>query len=86
MVATLAILTVGFAAAMLPTHAGMSERLTALIKLAEIGIACLAALPPALMLTGVASPEERMTLMETVMPWRRKALAIDSQAESGVGP
>jgi hypothetical protein len=84
--ATLAILTVGFAVAMLPNHSGMSERLTAMIKLAEIGITCLVALLPALMLTGAASPEERMTLLETVMPWRRKALAVDSQAESGVGP
>lgn len=85
-VATLAILTVGFAVALLPTHSGMSERLTAMIKLAEIGITCLVVLLPALMLTGAASPEERMTLLETVMPWRRKALAVDSQAESGVGP
>jgi O-antigen/teichoic acid export membrane protein len=84
--ATLVILSAGFCAAMLPMHSVVSERLAAAIKLGEIGLACLVAFLPAIMLTGAASPEERTTVLETVMPWRRKTLAVDTGAESGVGP
>jgi O-antigen/teichoic acid export membrane protein len=81
--ATGTIIAAGFVAAGFPVPWGPTERLAAAVKLGQIGIACLISAWPALILTGAVSLEERSVVLEALMPWRRKALAIDPGARSG---
>lgn len=81
-VATAAIIAAGIVAAMFPIPWSLSERLAAAVKLGGIGIACLAMAWPSLVLTGTVSIEERNTVLDTLMPWRRNAFAIDKYAGS----
>lgn len=73
-VAIALIVSAGFVATMFPIHWGTSERVAAAVRLGEIAIACLVAMLPATMLAGATSREERATLLESVMLWRRKTL------------
>jgi len=82
-IATAAVIAGGFVAAMFPIPWTTSARLDATVKLGEIGIVCLLMAWPALLLTGTLSTEERSMFLNTLMPWRRRVLTVDTQAGSG---
>jgi O-antigen/teichoic acid export membrane protein len=85
-VTTVMVLLAGFGAAMIPVHISSSVRLESAIKLGYIMIGCVLAMLPAAALTRVMSPEERTTLLYTVMPWRRERLAVETPTETGISP
>jgi O-antigen/teichoic acid export membrane protein len=71
--ATAATITVGVAAIMLPAPWGANGRAVALIKLAEVSLACLVAVWPAVALTRSISADEQRLVLNLLIPWRRTA-------------
>jgi O-antigen/teichoic acid export membrane protein len=57
---------------------GGLERINALVKLSEVGIACLLMSWPALLVTKSISTAERRSILDSVMPGRRRVLQANS--------
>ena len=70
------MIAAGAAASMIPVPMALPERMTALIKLGEIGIGCLLMAWPALMVTNSISSAERRSLLDSVMPGRRRIAQV----------
>ena len=75
--ATSVTIAVGAAAVMLPSPWGASQRAAALIKLAEVSLACLIASWPAVAFTGSISAEEQRTVVNMLTPWRKAAPMVN---------
>ncbi len=91
--ATALVVCAGIAAGMIPIQLGVNlhlafltkhlnengiERLNALIKLCECGLGCLLMAWPALVVTKSISSAERRSIMDSVMPGRRRVLQANS--------
>jgi O-antigen/teichoic acid export membrane protein len=69
---TALVIGAGAAAGMIPIQWSAAERLTATIKLGEIGLGCMLMAWPALIVTKAVSGAERRTLLDAILPGRRK--------------
>ena len=69
--ATFVVLAAGMAAATLPIPLTLTERWASGIRLVAIGIACLAAAWPAIVLTNMLSSDERRTILNSLVVRRR---------------
>jgi O-antigen/teichoic acid export membrane protein len=76
--ATALVIGAGAAAGMIPIQWGAAERVTALIKLGEIGLGCLLMAWPALLVTKSISGAERRSLLDAMVPGRRRVLQVNS--------
>lgn len=76
--ATAVIIGGGALAAMLPLPWSMPVRLTAAMKLLEIGLGSLLVAWPALILTKSVSSAEGRTVLEALLPRRRSVLAVSA--------
>lgn len=72
--ATAIVIVAGGAAGMIPIGWSATERVMTTIKLAEIGFGCLVVAWPAMIITKAISSAERRTLVEAIVPGRRKLL------------
>jgi O-antigen/teichoic acid export membrane protein len=72
--ATVLVLGAGQLATMIPLPWTFAPRAAALVKLGEIGLGCLLMAWPALMITNTISSAERRSLLDSVMPGRRRVL------------
>src|SRR5579872_624474 len=70
--ATALVIAAGAAASMIPVPMSLPARMASLIKLGEIGMGCLLMAWPALMVTNSISSAERRSLLDSVMPGRRR--------------
>lgn len=73
--ASLLLVGAGFVAVMIPVPWKMGDRMEALAKLIEIGVACLIVCWPVVILTKTLSAGERQSLLLAVQPWRKGGLA-----------
>jgi hypothetical protein len=76
-VATSIVIVAGMLASTLPIPWKTSDRLLAFLKLGLIGAGCLAAMWPSLVFSKTLSLEERKSLMNVVLPGKKKALATN---------
>lgn len=74
--ATAMVIAAGLMVEMVPIPSGKGQRLTALFKLGEIGLACLIVAWPAAVVTKALSRAERRTLLDSIIP-RRRVLAVN---------
>jgi hypothetical protein len=72
--ATVLVLGAVQLATMIPLPWTFAPRAAALVKLGEIGLGCLLMAWPALMITNTISSAERRSLLDSVMPGRRRVL------------
>lgn len=75
--ATALVIGAGAAATLLPMPWAVPERISALVKLAEIGIACLLMAWPALIVTQSISSAERRSILDAMVPGRRRELQVN---------
>ena len=78
MAATAMVLAAGAAASMIPIPWNLPERLIAALKLGEIGFGCLLMAWPALLVTKSISSAERRSLLDAVVPGRRRILQVNN--------
>jgi O-antigen/teichoic acid export membrane protein len=76
--ATALVIGAGAAAAMIPIPWAIPDRVVAFIRLGEIGFGCLLMAWPALMITHSISSAERRSLLDAVIPGRRRVLQVNS--------
>jgi O-antigen/teichoic acid export membrane protein len=69
-VSTVAMLTAGVIAAMVPTPWNLNERMTAMAKLAMVSFAYLITFWPATAVTKSISTEEQRSILSVVFPWK----------------
>jgi O-antigen/teichoic acid export membrane protein len=72
--ATALVIGAGVAAGMIPIPWGGPERIVALFRLGQTGVGCLLMAWPALMVTKTVSSAERRSLLDAVVPGRRRML------------
>jgi O-antigen/teichoic acid export membrane protein len=75
--ATAMVIGAGAAAGMIPIQLGVPERVSALIKLSEIGLGCLLMAWPALLVTKSISSAEKRSIMDALAPGRRRVLQVN---------
>jgi O-antigen/teichoic acid export membrane protein len=75
--ATTLVIGAGAAAGMIPIQWGVPERVTALIRLGQVGLGCLLMAWPALLVTKSVSGAERRTLLDAIVPGRRRILQVN---------
>ncbi len=75
--ATALVIGAGAAATLLPMPWAMPERVSALIKLAEISLGCLLMAWPALIVTQSISSAERRSILDAMVPGRRRELQVN---------
>ena len=78
--ATALIIGAGALCGMLPVPLVGNERMAALLRLATIGVGCLAAAGPAAILTQAMSLAERRVVRDTVYGWRNRFLRFSRAA------
>ena len=76
-VATILLVAAGILAAKVPIPWNTTDRMAALLKLVEIGIACLVVAWPAAVLTKTLSGAERQTLLHAFLPGRKSGVAAN---------
>jgi O-antigen/teichoic acid export membrane protein len=75
--ATALVIGAGAAASMIPIQWSVPDRINALIKLGEIGLGCLLMAWPALLVTKSISSAERRSLLDAMVPGRRRVLQVN---------
>ena len=75
--ATALVIGAGLAAGMIPIQWAVPERVTALIKVGEIGLGCLLMAWPALLVTKSISSAERRSILDAMTPGRRRVLQVN---------
>jgi O-antigen/teichoic acid export membrane protein len=76
--ATALVVGAGWAASLIPIPWAVPERLTSLIKLAEISAGCLLMGWPALLVTNTISTAERNSILDAMVPGRRRVLQANN--------
>lgn len=76
--ATALVVGAGAAMSMLPIPWAVPERLNALFRLGEIGMGCLLMAWPALMVTKSISSAERRSILDAMVPSRRRVLQVNN--------
>src|SRR6266576_782765 len=75
--ATALVIGAGLAAGSIPIQWGVPERITALFRLGQIGVGCLLMAWPALAVTKSISSAEKQSIMDAVVPGRRRILQVN---------
>ena len=75
--ATALVVGAGAAAGMIPIQWSGPERVTALLRLGQVGLGCLLMAWPALLVTKSISSAERRSLLDSMMPGRRRVLQVN---------
>jgi O-antigen/teichoic acid export membrane protein len=76
--ATALVIGAGAAAMLIPIPWAVPERLSALVKLGEIGFGCLLMAWPALIVTQSISSAERRSILDAMLPGRRRVLQVNN--------
>ena len=77
-VATALVVGAGAAAGMIPIQWGGPERVTALFRLGQVGLGCVLMAWPALLVTKSISSAERRSLLDAMVPGRRRVLQVNN--------
>jgi len=76
--ATALVIGAGAAAMLIPIPWAVPERLSALVKLGEIGFGCALMAWPALVVTQSVSSAERRSILDAMVPGRRRVLQVNN--------
>jgi hypothetical protein len=75
--ATALVIGAGAAAMLIPLPWAVPERLSAVVKLGEIGLGCALMAWPALVVTQSISSAERRSILDAMVPGRRRVLQVN---------